>query len=300
MGIHWKANTTMRLLSPITSVAFAALVALTFGNGAFASITIGDLQNGINYLEDDDFEGAILANGSTLEVNDVLFGLFQIQTLYHDAGPGTGTPVASNPVGPGTTFTGVFATLVTGKTANGTGWIYDFGAVADLTWNTLFPSNPRTSSDTAIKVYEDSTNPRIVDGVLTSADGIALWEFGFDASDPDVFWQSTSPTDDPSLLTQEAGFGGLGPASFGLILNETANFTNLTLLPHDFFTPTTGADGQLQGFGSIWAGPGGGLTPLRSDTDFVINVIPEPTTFVVWSVLGMVSATAIARKQRRS
>ena len=272
---------TKKWLSLSLVAMFVALVA----NSAVASITPSDFIRGINELEDDDFEGAILASPPTLELGDVVYGIYRIQSLND---PFTATPIASDPAGPGTTFTGRFATTVTSKAAGGSGFLYGFGAVTDPVWDGLFGAGTRSSSSTAVSVHQDSTTPRIVVGDLTSPDGPLLFEFGFVG--PGTMWTADVNTDDFSA--------GSLDGDFELALNEISNSTFIDLDTHDFLG--LGVKTDLQGAGTFEQfGPGaGGLTPIRSDTNFYVNVVPEPISAIVWGSLALLGTASVRRRNR--
>lgn len=285
----------MRLILTRALATVAVVGAMTLGARlSMASITTGDLAPGVNWLEDDDFEGGILRNGTTLEVGDTLFGIFQIQTLYDYNDPNNPIPLASNPVGPGTTFTGIFASTVLTKSPGGAPYSWTFGAASDAVWDGLFGVGSRSSSDVAVKVFQDSSNPRIANGNLSSPNGLPIWEFGFVGAGTN--WVASGPSDNPLLLTEFANpiTGALGPVNFGIALNQVSGSP---LAKHD--TLNFGVPTHLQGFGSVWAQGGNAVTPLRSDTDFFIAT-PEPATVAVWGALALIGGGFAAARRRMS
>jgi hypothetical protein len=272
---------------------------------AFASITPSQFVPGIiNRLEDDDFEGGILA-GSTLEEGDILFGSLKIQALY--APPAN---IISNDST--TTLTAMFALEVDVKGGAVGAFTYDFKPVSVATWALIFdaPNSVRNDPNTILMLFQNSNDPAYVDDIDPNSGsdyGAATYlaEFGFlgaDPTDPTLgFWHAETPTDDPLAIPTNSGDLAVGlflldnAMSVGLELHDALDFTNTMF-------GGTDVSYHIEAAGNFWTNQfpsDPDSMPLISDGDFfILPAVPEPVSAIVW--LGLTSLLVGAFGRRRA
>lgn len=316
------------------TTALAGLLVMFAVACAPALAAIPFAANEINQLEDQDFETLVNNTGTpgapnylfppfdgagdpdtTLDVGDLLTGIFRIQALNLDSPLFDNTyptEVYSAGVGaPPNTVTGVFVVEVLDKAFNGTDeYTFDFAPAPDAAWTYL--GLTRDAANTMFRFFDDSTDPFLtlnpaglslanLTTVLSSANGPMIWEFGLDTGDvigdgDGKFWRALTNTDDVTQINPQAG-------SFTFGLEVTAYGTGARLLPHDELDDlgfTSDGPVQLQGEGAFQ-----GLstdptneTPVITDTNFyVLPDVPEPGTILMWG--GMMAGIGIAALRRR-
>ncbi|MBN2021339.1 MAG: PEP-CTERM sorting domain-containing protein [Pirellulales bacterium] len=258
----------------------------------------------ITQLEDNDWESFLDGNANwVVEQGEYFYGMFDI-TDVRDASP----QLQPDRQRQANMFAGVFVAEVKSVTPSA---LFTGGATVQLqpapaaVWTQLGLAAP-VSANTIAVVYSDPDGPqgmvdpnapganplaRVIASLATATNGTKIWEVGFagGGADPTEFW--TGEVNNANMLALQV-----------LLYNASLNVTALgpgaagvTLLDHDFlFGPNILSEVQLSGrMESLSAGN----FMIRTDTDFYLKAIPEPST--IGLLLAGLACLVGARRLRR-
>ncbi|TAK61285.1 PEP-CTERM sorting domain-containing protein [Methylobacter sp.] len=266
--------------------ASAAALAAVMGLAAASSANAFTIYPGQNLLEDDDFESQVVdTNGNNqLDVGDTLEGIVNITKIVGQSIPGL---PFNNVLGSGTQLAAIFKTEVTSRTDIVPGFAnYSFGTkTGETSIFKFFALNaetfPSSGGCTSFAACE----------TLLTAGASAWWEFGF-TGDADEEWNSTNTPVNPDIFTGVSTSLALGNFKFALGLIDKHNAPDLKLvdldcLPGILYNCAGDGKVQLAASGSVLGtkeilaqNPNFPYT-VSSDTDFHINVVPEPTSLAL-------------------
>ena len=254
-----------------------------------------------------------------IDVGDTLDGVFQSQNISNGLGPVTQSLLG----GLDPSLTAHFSIMVTAKrdVSGGLGLAYEF----DFGPNPLFAPFYALPPGTMLAIYEDLvTVPTAQDftmmglthaaNVATVTDGTLLMALGMTApAGVAEYWVSEAGTDIAALpVGGSAEFfyglsllgGSLPPALVTTQVNPfltpvanpvTAPYAPGGILPGGFLNDFVG-EGDVS---PILVGPFPPVYPVFSDDPALINVIPEPSSIMVWSLLGLVGCLVSRYRLRR-
>jgi hypothetical protein len=257
----------------------------------------------LNMLEDDDYESGILASAPTLAAGDSLYGMLKVDPWVGTLDDTPAHNLVSQRFVSTNTFTGVFVITVVSATQDVNGeWDYVFGPASAADWATATASQLAPSvSSTMLIAYDDDdapgfvdpiTGPTTADAVMTAADGVKLWEFGFTQQNPSLFWTAHSQTNDISQII--AAFGRL---TFSGALDVTQQVNGPTLLHFNY--PFSSVMSQIQ-FEGRNQRTGQGLFTVPTDAEIYLRPTPEPASLALFG-LGLAAACGyVVRRRRRS
>ncbi|MBN1911716.1 MAG: PEP-CTERM sorting domain-containing protein [Pirellulales bacterium] len=268
------------------SVLFLSMGLVSVSHGELATDLLYKDGVTITHLEDDDWESfkEVGTPNGVVEVGEYFYGMFQIVDV-RDAWPGTqGERPRQSEM-----FTGVFVAEVADINNSpifiGGSRVYFQPAPASV-WQELGLDAPADAGTMAV-VYSDPDGPQgmvdpnagagVNDALATATNGTMLWEVGY-TNNQNEFWygdvNSLSVTNLMYLFYQSA-------------VNVTATGAGTPLLPHGFLYPTKPTqvqfDGKLESFSA-------GHFMIRTDSDFYVRAVPEPSTLA----LAVFGALALA------
>jgi hypothetical protein len=257
---------------------------LVLASGAFglsvahAAPVSSYLFAGLNELSDNSAEYLINADGTqcrtggncTVDVNDRLVGIFNIETIENANIGGVGTNNLG--VGGANELTGYFDVTVASKTCVGLLCSFTFTATA--------------ADGTVLSMYDDATPDYFRIGpvgdfasMIANAQDGALW-----ATFKAVTWTAfTTGGDNIAVLGALPAPGNGG--GFNIGLNIDINNTGKLFNPVDCISPNGIIQVTACGSGSLLA-KGGIVSPFDSfdNVDFFINVVPAPGIIVLLGV----------------
>lgn len=272
-----------------------------FGVGSAQAASVGStLFTGFQQLSDNSAEylinGDPEATDTTLDVGDVLRGIFTIETLEQAPSPTRFLGGASG----NDELTGIFEIQVLSKSGGPGAYAWTFGPSANFT---------SVYGDGAmVAFYADAANnfTRVNDGTCTdiacmetrASDGSLFWVSGF-AGLAGEFWNATAVTDDVSAVGSipAPGVGGGYNAAINVLVNNSGKSIDKVAC-FNLFTLTLGFVDQC-GSGSL-LGTGGVATPFDSfdNVDFTMS-IPEPSSLALMGI-GLLGAAAAARRRKKA
>ena len=294
-----------KIRKAMTGVAVGALMAVGAAQAANVSST---LFAGLNQLSDNSAESLIDMGGSVVgrvDVGDRLRGIFGIGTV-EDLSGGGGT--RSLLAGSGNNqLAGIFDITLFSKT--------DLGVAAGL-GRFQYVFVPTVAFGTGLGVagamvafYEnvahtyERLNPACTvtgsgnncENLVTVGSGAPLWVAG-NAGNPNAFWVASAFTDDIGLIgaAGSATVGGFFNMGLDLLQNTSTRQFNSVACG----LPAVLTDLEFCASGSL-LGRGGAATPYDSfdNVDFVVNVVPEPTTIAL-SGLALLALAAASRRRK--
>lgn len=294
-----------KIYKAMTGVAVGALMAVGAAQAANVSST---LFAGLNQLSDNSAESLIDMGGSVVgrvDKGDRLRGVFGIGTV-EDLSGGGGT--RSLLAGSGNNqLAGIFDITVFSKTDLGVGagnarFQYVFVPTATFGTGLGVAGAMVAFYENVAHTYERLNPACTVTGsgnncekLVTVGSGAPLWVAG-NAGNPNAFWVASAFTDDIGLI------GAAGPASVGGVFNmgldllqnnSTRQFNSVAC-----GFPAVVTNLEFCASGSL-LGKGGAATPYDSfdNVDFLVNVVPEPTTIAL-SGLALLALAAASRRRK--
>jgi len=293
----------------IKKTALALCVGLAMGSTAASAAVV--YFPPVTAFQDDDLEwhisgGQVLPNGGTLNVGDELRAVVEIPNTFGVFGGGSAAVTPEE-------LTGLASITVLSKTLDvGTGlWSFVFGPTVGFAGNV--DNNGATAgagTGVMIRLWLDDTpnldivSPNCVSLANCSAlasDGAFYVDFGF-AGDVNERWAAAAvPTDNTGAVQAAPASTQLGLYSYGLSLlaNNTGQLFGLQACALPNCNP--GGDNQIAMLGSGTILGGQGLTNGavgRSDFDFQVRQIPEPSTLAMLGgmLLGLAGFVRARRK----
>jgi len=253
------------------------------------------LDGSVTQLEDNDWE-TIIEKGTIdgiIEQGDVFVGMFDITDVYNMS---TGAQRNRQPE----MFAGVFVATVAGVAASdiyfgGTKVYLAPAAASD--WTALGLDAP-THAGTMAMVYSDPDGPQnmvnpgmgsLILSLATATNGTKLWEVGF-RGEGGEFWVGDANATVIPAVTKLSYEGSLN------ITASTAAGSAVTLVKHGYlYGPNVLSEVQFQG--RMEAGYAGDFM-IRTDSDFYLKAVPEPST-VVMMAFGLAALALGAIRARR-
>lgn len=275
---------------------------------------LGPLSNlGAVKLEDDDWETQISGGGDGfLDVGDLLLAVISVQAAVDVVGTADG--LSNGSLAEGSTIatyspttrsvTGIslisVATIATTVGSDSAVYTFKGGSMAEWLGLGIAVGQDNTGAilfDDPINVAGHIDFSTIASGIASTIEGIRLAEFTVDAwraraVDEDTFMPTVVSAIDSltfvaGLSTTDSRFGTvdvLRDPDFGLLGPNLGFFTSLG--PVD-----------LQLFGGLGTGDKGAWA-LRTDTDLYVNIVPEPASFAIWSLVAGIGGLGFRRRMR--
>jgi len=292
-----------RLIIPL-----ALLLVLGLGVRAYAGSATSLLEPyALNMLEDDDYESGILKSvtstddATTLKVGDVLYGMLKVDPWVGTLDDTPAHNLIDQRFVTTNTFTGIFVVTVLSKTDDGAGgYDWTFGPAAAGDWSAATGNGyaPDIASTLLIAFDDDDApsfinplqGPTVANAMMTAADGIELWEFGFTQQNVNLFWRANTVSDDMLDLIGEPGL-----LTFQAALDVTQQGAGPSLLWFDW---PLGVYSQVQ-FEGRNQRSGQGLFTIPTDSEIYLRPTPEPGTFALLG-LGLAAFGAVTIRRRRN
>jgi PEP-CTERM motif len=293
----------------IKKTALALCVGLAMGSTAASAAVVWFPP--VTGFQDDDLEwhisgGQVLPNGGTLNVGDELRAVVEIPNTFGVLGGGSAAVAPDE-------LTGLASITVVSKSFDaGSGlWSFVFGPTVGFMGNAdNNGATPGAGTGVTIRLWLDDTanldivSPNCVSLANCSAlasDGAFYIDFGF-AGDVNERWTANSvPTDNTGLIQAGDATEQLGLYAYGqsILANNTGQLLGLQACGLTNCFP--GGDNLIAMSGSGTLLGGQGLTNGavgRSDFDFQLRQIPEPSTLAMLGgmLLGLAGFARARRK----
>lgn len=288
----------MKKLTALSTTLFAVLSLVAAG--AANAFTV---YPGLNLLEDDDFESQVVDanNNNQLDVGDTLEGIVNITKITGQSIPGLPT---NNVLGSGTQLAAIFKTQVTSRT--------DIPASSPASANFTFGTKTGETSIFTFYALNAETFPSgggtcnsfaTCEALITTG-ATKWWEFGF-TGDADEEWNSQNTPVNPDIFAGIPTNQALGNFRFalGLVSQNAGPDLGLVDLPCIIYgcagdgKVSLSASGSVLGTSDILNQNPAFPYTVSSDTDFQINVIPEPS---IMTLLGLGLFGLAAARHRKA
>lgn len=283
------------MMKKMFGIAVGAGLALAVSSGAQAASVASQFFYGQNLISDNSAEYLINNAGgaTTLDIGDVLKGVFDIGTVEP-----VGSPLSSRPIGSAgvNELTGTFEAMVVAKAGGPGAWSFVFAPTAAF----MGAYGPGAM----VALYEDTTpdynrEGTIAAGLASATDG-ALWMIlGMTGSGAE-YWVANTFTDDVTVAGAiPLPFNG---GTFNVALGILANASGLTFTQVPAFNPLTATVGlvDIAGSGSILGKGGSGTSfDVFDNVDFTANVVPEPTSMLLLGT-GLLGAGLVGRRRKKA
>lgn len=300
------------------SAAFGLAIALLISTPSQGAIELL-FPNVVNKLEDNDWDSIANVAGSstTLDVDDILFGMYEIQRVVNN--------VTNDPNNPTTTtFTGVFAQAVLTKTGPGGGQFtggfrFTFRPLTVAEYAGLVAALPampaRSDPNTILFVFDDPedvagppagpfvdpSNGSINTSLGTATNGTLLWEFGFDDgdetfvadADTDVL-ASTAALDFRAWLNLTHTY----PAGSGVAFSDHLTIPAPILGGGPAITAVL-SELQIRGGLEDGGNPGDFAIPTDTDVFVLPHIVPEPSSMTLLLGLSALGSIGFGLRRRR-